>query len=122
MSPRSEIARSLLSLEMQPLRMKLEALQLDELRRMFLALGERSSSAVNSAGCDHDDTIQERYILCGLEHERVHAIASDFLSSSETFESHVVASLCEVRAGAAAISGEVRVMGLMVKTIHEQWV
>ena len=75
MIPRNEVVRSLLSLEMQPLRMKLGAIDLDKQRRMFRELGGRSSSAVLSAGCDQDDTIVERYILCGLDHERVHAIA-----------------------------------------------
>lgn len=123
------IERRFLSLEMEPLAIKLADIDLDRLRRLFLVLADRASSAIPTARCDQDDTVMERFLLCRFGDGTVQSIPAEYLAEQESFQNSIRGAMStQLSLGSASIKGtegsasfDVTVLGAMVRISREQW-
>ena len=123
------IERRFLSLEMEPLAIKLADIDLDRLRRLFLVLADRASSAVPTARCDQDDTVMERFLLCRFGDEAVQSIPAEFLAEQESFLNSIRGTMAtllplgseSIKGTAGSAKFEVSVLGAMVRVSRERW-
>ena len=123
------IERRFLSLEMEPLAIKLADIDLDGLRRLFLVLADRASSAIPTARCDQDDTVMERLLLCRFGDEPVQSIPAEYLAEQEPFQNSIRQAMSShsphanesTKGTEGSAKFEVSVLGAMVRVSREQW-
>ncbi len=97
-----------------------DSVDLEQLRHQFAPPFDRAAQVVQRAGYEQDDAVIDRYLVCLFGSAGPHLIPAESLADRDRFVNHLM-DAARLIAKARLAAADIRVVGLRVKAVLEQW-